>query len=94
MIFDADYQIKIEDGIATIGGIKYYNPSSIILSEDNDVYGGATQFYISDQNKTYIAMKMEYGDVVGYHRTDLVYAGKLTSNLGEGITSMLTKIKN
>jgi hypothetical protein len=39
-------------------------------------------------------MKLEYGDVVGYHLTDLIYAGKLNVNIGDSIVSALDKIKN
>lgn len=41
----------------------------------------------------YTLTKIEYGDVAGYRNTDLVYAGELTANLGETVTSVLDKIK-
>ena len=40
----------------------------------------------------YTIMKAEYGDVIGYRTTELVYAGELIANVGESVTSMLDKI--
>lgn len=58
---------------------------------------GFTQIYKLGENQEYLGpytiTKIEYGDVAGYHNTDLVYAGELTANLGEAITSVLDKIK-
>lgn len=44
-------------------------------------------------DKKYLFAKMEYGQSVGYRKTDLVYAGDLIGNIGEGVTTILDKIK-
>ena len=52
-------------------------------------------FPIADENGNYhdyTIIKAEYGDVIGYRTTDLVYAGDLISNVGETVTAMLDKL--
>lgn len=41
----------------------------------------------------YLFARMEYGQSVGYRKTDLVYAGDLIGNIGESVTTILDKIK-
>ncbi len=42
---------------------------------------------------SYTIGKCEYGDAAGYRLCDLVYAGDLTANINETVTSILDKIK-
>ena len=42
----------------------------------------------------YNIVKIEYGDLLGYRETDLVFAGELVANVGETITSVLDKIRD
>ena len=44
-------------------------------------------------DKVYQIARVEYGQTVGYRRTDLTYPGDLISKVGESITSILDKIK-
>jgi hypothetical protein len=39
-------------------------------------------------------LKPEFGQTIGYERTELTYAGELIAKAGETITSVLDKIKN
>lgn len=78
-----------------------WNDSSIIFNYRIDGLDGAlepTKFSNvinnTDPSRVYTLIKAEYGDVVGYRITDLVYAGDLISNIGESVTSMLDKIKD
>ena len=57
------------------------------------------EFYIQSQegNKfnysgPYNIAKIEYGQTIGYRKTDLTYAGELILNVGETITTLLDKI--
>lgn len=49
---------------------------------------------IDDNNNSYTVIKAEYGDVIGYRATDLVYAGDLIAKIGDTITSVLDRIIN
>ena len=42
----------------------------------------------------YYLLRLQYGDSLGYRDTDLVYAGELTANVNENVTTILDKIKN
>lgn len=42
----------------------------------------------------YTVIKLEYGDVAGYRKTDLTYPGDLIANLGDTVVTILDKIKN
>lgn len=42
----------------------------------------------------YHIVRIKYGQTVGFHSTDLVFAGDLQANVGESLTSVLDKIKN
>lgn len=53
-------------------------------------YEPTTNTYVGPYN----LIKIEKGMTCGYRTCDLVYAGNLTSNAGEPITGMLTKIVN
>lgn len=91
MIMDKDYKVSYVNKEnttidTTISEISYYNQ----YKENKD----GTEIYISSSKKTYQVMKFEYGDVVGYHKTDLIYAGKLSVNIGASVTSALNKIRD
>lgn len=48
-----------------------------------------------DKNKhEYYISKIEYGEVAGYHKTGLIFAGELVGNPGETVVTILDKIKN
>lgn len=42
----------------------------------------------------YQVQRAEYGDTVGYEKTELTYAGKLVAAAGEAVTSILDKIRD
>ena len=46
----------------------------------------------TEEATVYTVSKMEYGAVVGYRLTELIYAGDLILNVGEPLTSMLDKL--
>jgi hypothetical protein len=51
----------------------------------------------NDENElqtAYHVVRIKYGQTVGFHSTDLVFAGDLQANAGETLTSVLDKIKN
>lgn len=73
------------------------------IEQLKDTDSNVTIFYRLDQNNQtingedgiplkYTIVKVEYGDVIGYRTTELVYAGDLISNVGESVTNMLDKI--
>lgn len=62
------------------------------LYNQNKLNPQITKFYIDGH--PYAIAKIEYGDVAGYHKTDLVFAGDLKANAGETLISVLDKIKN
>lgn len=74
------------------------------LSSDNEKYflkpdaltssGTKYCFSFSGSSKKYELIKVEFGDTVGYRRTDLTYAGDLISKPGDSVVSVLDKIKN
>lgn len=43
---------------------------------------------------SYNAIQLDYGDTVGYRKTDLTYPGDLIANVGESLVSVLDKIKS
>lgn len=43
---------------------------------------------------SYNAIQLDYGDTVGYRKTDLTYPGDLIANVGESLVSILDKIKS
>ena len=49
---------------------------------------------ISGSTNIFQFAKLQYGDILGYRKTELTYAGDLIANIGESITSVLDKIKN
>ena len=53
-----------------------------------------TEIVFKYGGQKYNIIKIEYGDLVGYRETDLVYAGKLVANVGETLTSILDKIRD
>ena len=52
------------------------------------------EIYFDDDEIPYYVTKVEYGQVAGYRKTELTYAGELIGNVGESIVSILDKIKN
>ena len=57
------------------------------------------EFYVQSQEGNnfiysgpYNIAKIEYGQTIGYRKTDLTYAGELILNVGETITTLLDKI--
>lgn len=44
--------------------------------------------------QSYQVQKAEYGDTIGYEKTELTYAGKLIAAAGEAVTSILDKIRD
>ena len=78
--------IKLKD-IENKGG-KYFN--LIDNTEENN--NNATILY--NNNEEYNIIKLDFGDTVGYRKTDLTYPGDLIANIGESLTSILDKIKS
>lgn len=75
------------------------NQISLKDLDENDLYIQNTGFstgqnfsLTAGEEPRYKIAKLEYGDVAGYHRTALTYAGELILNAGETITSLLDKI--
>ena len=68
----------------------YYTENSIIAipSLNDDKY-----FKIDNNTIGYI-YKINMGTALGFHKMDLVYAGELTTNVGDSLTSMLDKIRD
>ena len=69
----------------------YYTENSIIHlpSTDKD---NSKKFIIND--KEYHIYKIDMGTALGFHKMDLIYAGELTTNVGDSLTSMLDKIRD
>lgn len=55
---------------------------------------GAQYIISDDQQSDTEYIKIEYGDLMGYKKTDFTYPGELVSNVGEAVTSVLDKICN
>lgn len=75
------------------------NPTFVfkVLTGDavfNEQFLEPTEFYGDAKSKQgpYNIIKIETGMTCGYRTTELVYAGQLTSAVGESITAMLSKI--
>ena len=70
------------------------------LLVDSLMFGNNSNYYftientITESTNIYEIAKIQYGDTIGYRKTDLTYAGDLIANVGESITSVLDKIKN
>ena len=90
------YVINKENGSLStkkLKNLKYLQNIDLVEDKDSDI------FYLEDPNINpqsiqYKAVKIEYGQVVGYRITDLTYPGELISGIGEAITSILDKLKN
>lgn len=67
----------------------YFTPANR-LSEEG-IKPGA-EFWLGEQQ--YYVDKVDYKEVAGYKKTELVYAGELIGKAGETLTSVLDKIKN
>lgn len=74
--------------------IEFYNNTNFIT----DINANATSIWIPNQNQSsYVehkVIRVTYGMVAGYRRTDLTYPGTLAANVGESLVSVLDKIKN
>ena len=86
--------IALADGESSVplfdkNQIKYYTLNSI----DQKFNDNATVFEYNSKRKAYL-MKVECGQVAGYHQIPLLPANELILNAGEAITSLLDKIKN
>ena len=69
----------------------YFNqnePDKIYFNKDTSTWEK------NNENGTHTIAKIQYGQTVGYRKTDLVYAGDLIANINEALTSVLNKIKN
>ena len=69
----------------------YFNqnePDKIYFNKDTSTWEK------NNENGTHTIAKIQYGQTVGYRKTDLVYAGDLIVNINEALTSVLDKIKN
>jgi hypothetical protein len=67
--------------------VKYIGTNPLYLKENNNSYQivNATEEYTDVKN---------YGDLLGYKITKLIYPGELIANVGEAVTTMLDKICN
>lgn len=75
----------------------YDTISEGLLGKSNniaEVWFDTSKEAYKDINNTYNIVKIQYGQTVGFRTTDLVFAGDLTANVGESLTSILDKIKN
>lgn len=71
------------------------------LTEDklynrNDLNDNVPRYTFDDDKvsaEEFLIAKIEYGEVAGYHRTELIYPGELKGNGGETLVSILDKIK-
>ena len=77
---------------------EFANLNSLISNIDNNgtkfgINNGKWSTQLPDNNKPYRAVKINFGQDVGYRVTDLVYNGDLITSIGETLTSMLDKIK-
>lgn len=96
MFNDNDIKVRTKEGqevsLDDDSNIKYFSPKTDLFSQSEEL--PTLVSVVGGSNKTYNLMKLEYGDVIGYHLTDLIYAGKLNVNIGDSIVSALDKIKN
>ena len=68
----------------------FYEPANIIGGQPKR----GTIFYLKRGLHPYVARKIKYGDICGYEKTDLVYAGELVAAAGDNIVNaVLEKIK-
>ena len=74
-----------------VNSFSYYTENSIIHlpSTDKD---DSKKFTIN--GIVYHIYKIDMGTALGFHKMDLVYAGELTTNVGDSLTSMLDKIRD
>ena len=69
------------------------------LTEDklynrNGLIGKTPRYtFVNGSTEEFLIAKIEYGEVAGYHRTELVYPGELKGSGGETLVSILDKIK-
>lgn len=81
-----DEEIKLVDL-----GEKYQYDSRVELAQDVKA-NEPTIVYFGVSPIPYTVARVEYGQTVGYRKTDLTYAGDLVASIGESITSVLDKI--
>lgn len=63
------------------------------LFEINATLGNKFKLYETG-TKSFKISKVEYGEVAGYHQSDLIYPSELVLNTGESITALLDKLKS
>lgn len=103
LIIDGDKPYYLADGtkitlkeigttLDSEGNLLYHYYDQTEIANNN---GEATIVY-PEGNTTipYQVLHIKQYDTAGYRRTDLTYAGELTANVGESLTSLLDKIKN
>ena len=96
--FDGEQEVVLVnegvlEGMVKIKDIEQYYSINTLDSEYNK--NATTINYTSnslDKNTQANVIKLEYGDVAGYHQTPLTYAGDLILKTGETISSLLDKI--
>ena len=77
-------QINIEDLPS------FYEPTNIIQGQPKR----GTVFWLKAQQRPYVARRVQYGEICGYEKTDLVYAGELVAAAGDNIANaVLEKIR-
>lgn len=82
--------VEEEITLGTLREDLYFN---LIENIDNN-QNAAQVFTLTDNLGPYNVIKLDYGDTVGYRKTDLTYPGDLIANIGESLTSILDKIKS
>lgn len=86
LILDSSYELDGEP-LKEWEESDFYNLNAL----DNE-YNNVRTFKIDDIS--YVVIKIEYGETIGYRATDLTFAGDLIASPGESVVSILDKIKN
>ena len=95
------YTAVKENNVQVYKALEQMEDDKFELLIDSLMFDASIKYYFSenaninnDETKMFQFAKMQYGDTIGYRRTDLTYAGDLIANVGESLTSILDKIKN
>jgi hypothetical protein len=85
---------KIDDGykeiaLKDIPYNKLFTRNDLLEQSDLGIYKKNP-----NSSREYHIARIDYGDVAGYHGTDLIFAGDLILNAGETLVALLDKIKN
>lgn len=89
---NSQYSQIILDGSYTVTTV--YNGAQIKLEDlmaDRKFFSGVQEV---NGDEIFNVRRIDLGDMIGYHATDLVYTGDLIANAGETVMSVLDKIKN